>query len=165
MSPQGGQLSGRATAEAQGIPAATSQWPPMQAAWRSGGGNGRHPAHGIEGEHNAALSALWPELLTAVHSPCEPHSQQSRPLRRRQSALAEHFENSGTKRVSKGRQCESRHCAAMYGLTLVAHRGQGVGTGHVEVWNASVDLEFTPAKLSSFGMPHTAQQPVVAAMH
>jgi hypothetical protein len=97
---------------AQGV-VVISQWFCTQTAFVPAGGTGAQSGHPVLGAHMAAFSAACPAMLTAVHCPCEVHSQHSSPLRNLHSVSALHFENSGTKRESNAWQWVPPHRAPM----------------------------------------------------
>jgi hypothetical protein len=117
------------------------------------------------GAHSALTSALSPATLTEVHAPVEPHSQQSRPLRRRQSLDVAHFENSGAVRVSKTWQRPATQRAPMNRLTDEAHDGHTMGAGQVSARNEAIRSRFTPANAPISGTPHGLQHPASWGTH
>jgi len=120
----------------------------------------------VFGIQSAPLSAGSLDTLTATHGPSDAHrSQQARPPRSRQSLSNEQAEYSGTLRTSKASQREFTQRAAMLGLSMVGHLGQGIGTGHVSALKTATCAALTPANESSSGIPHGPQQPLSTGMH
>src|SRR6266699_3649682 len=140
--------------------AARSQWFIVHTALSPGGGVGAHSRQPVIGAQTTLLSGASPELLTAVHSPGAPHSQQSRPLRRRQSPSTPHFENSGTWRTSKTSQRPLVQRAPKKGFGAGMQASHGGGNGQICWRNCCTDLALTPTNSPMFATTQASQQPL-----
>jgi hypothetical protein len=118
------------------------------------------------GTQSAAFSVGVLDTLTATQGPSDEHrSQHARPPRNRQSPSNAQAEYSGTLRTSKASQREFTQRAAMLGLSMVGHLGQGIGTGHVSALKTATCAALTPANASTSGIPQGPQQPLSTATH
>src|SRR5262245_24857624 len=104
-------------------------------------------------------------MLTEVHAPGDPHSQQSRPLRRRQSVSVAHLEITGSCRMSNASQRPAVQRAPRKGCGAGRQGRHGGGTGHTAWRNCERYLALTPTKPGRSATPHGSQHPLYSGVH